>query len=243
MTPTMTEETSTNPAPVSAEGRTSNGAPANHAPVRGEAFTRPLPDDALIILPVRNVVMFPGAVFPITVGRDRSRAAAQEAVRLERPLGVLLQSKADVEEPGPDDMHWVGTSASVLRYITTPDGVHHAIARGLRRFRVLQFLDGWPFTVARVQFIDDATEVDAEIEGRARALRERATEILQLLPQVPEEMVAALGAVEGASRLADFIAGLMDVSAEEKQSLLETFDLKARLDKLLSLLAHRIEVL
>ena len=187
--------------------------------------------------------MFPGAVFPLTVGRDRSRVAAQEAVRLERPLGVLLQSKPDVDEPGPDDLHWVGTSASVLRYITTPDGVHHAIAKGLRRFRVLQFLDGYPFAVARVQFIDDAEQVDAEIEGRARTLKQRAVEILQLLPQVPEEMVAALQGVEGASRLADFISGLMDISAEEKQALLETFDLKARLDKLLELLSRRIEVL
>ena len=239
----MNDETNANPAPLSAEGRAPNGSATSQAPARPEVATRPLPDDALIILPVRNVVMFPGAVFPITVGRDASRAAAQEAVRLERPLGVLLQSKPDVEEPGPGDMHWVGTSATVLRYITTPDGLHHAIARGLRRFRVLQFLEGWPFAVARVQFIDDTTETDAEIEGRARALKDRATEILQLLPQVPEEMVAALQAVEGPSRLADFIAGLMDVSVEEKQSLLETFDLKARLDKLLTLLAHRIEVL
>jgi ATP-dependent Lon protease len=113
----------------------------------------------------------------------------------------------------------------------------------LRRFRVLQFLEGYPFTVARVQFIDEQEESDPEIEGRARSLKERAIEILRLLPQVPEEMVAALQAVEGAGRLADFIAGLMDVSAEEKQGLLETFDLKARLDKLLQLLAHRIEVL
>src|SRR6185437_9940793 len=239
----MNDETQTNPTPLSAEGRTPNGAMTAHEPAVGETASRPLPDDALIILPVRNVVMFPGAVFPITVGRERSRAAAQEAVRLERPLGVLLQSKPDVEEPSPDDLHWVGTSASVIRYITTPDGLHHAIARGLRRFRVLQFLDGWPFAVARVQVIEDTPEVGTEIEGRARALRERATEILQLLPQVPEEMVAALAAVEGPSRLADFIAGLMDISAEEKQSLLETFDLKARLDKLLALLAHRIEVL
>ena len=239
----MNDETQTNPTPLSVEGRTPNGTMTAHTPAGGETASRPLPDDALIILPVRNVVMFPGAVFPITVGRDRSRAAAQEAVRLERPLGVLLQSKPDVDEPSPDDLHWVGTSASVIRYITTPDGSHHAIARGLRRFRVLQFLDGWPFAVARVQFIEDTQEVDTEIEGRARALRERATEILQLLPQVPEEMVAALASVEGPSRLADFIAGLMDISAEEKQSLLETFDLKARLDKLLALLAHRIEVL
>ena len=108
---------------------------------------------------------------------------------------------------------------------------------------MLQFLDGWPFPVARVQFIDDPEEVGSEIEGRARALKQRAVEILQLLPQVPEEMVAALQGVDGAAKLADFISGLMDVSAEEKQALLETFDLKARLDKLLDLLARRIEVL
>jgi len=211
--------------------------------VHTERAARPLPDDALIILPVRNVVMFPGMVFPLTVGRDRSRAAVQEAVRLERPIGVLLQRKADEEEPGPDDLHWVGTDAGVLRYITTPDGVHHAVAKGQRRFRVLEFLEGYPFAVARVQYLEDSEQVDSEIEGRARALKQRAVEILQLLPQVPEEMVVALQGVEGAARLADFIAGLMDISAEEKQSLLETFDLKARLDKLLELLAHRIEVL
>jgi ATP-dependent Lon protease len=238
----MNDDTPVNQTPLSAESRTS-GTATSQVPSPPATGTRPLPDDVLIILPVRNVVMFPGAVFPITVGRERSRAAAQEAVRLERPLGVLLQSKPDAEEPGPDDLHWVGTSANVLRYITTPDGLHHAIARGLRRFRVLQFLDGYPFTAARVEFIEEPEAVDPEIEGRARALKERAVEILQLLPQVPEEMVAALQAVEGPARLADFIAGLMDVSAEEKQSLLETFDLKARLDKLLQLLAHRIEVL
>ncbi|HLW11228.1 MAG TPA: endopeptidase La [Casimicrobiaceae bacterium] len=239
----MSDETTNRNNPLSAESRTPDGTPSAQAPSRPEAASRALPDDALIILPVRNVVMFPGAVFPITVGRERSRTAAQEAVRLERPIGVLLQSKPEVDEPGPDDLHWVGTSASVIRYITTPDGLHHAIARGLRRFRVLQFLDGYPFAVARVQFIDDPAEDDAEIEGRARTLKERAIEILQLLPQVPEEMVAALQGVEGPARLADFIAGLMDVSAEEKQALLETFDLKTRLDKVLQLLSHRIEVL
>ena len=239
----MNDETPRVDHPLTAEGSVPADLASDRADARRDASTRPVPDDALIILPVRNVVMFPGAVFPLTVGRERSRAAAQEAVRLERPLGVLLQSKPDVEEPGADDLHWVGTSANVMRYITTPDGLHHAIARGLRRFRVLQFLEGWPFTVARVQFIDDPAETDPEIEGRGRALKQRAVEILQLLPQVPEEMVAALQGVEGAARLADFIAGLMDVGVEEKQALLETFDLKARLDKLLEMLARRIEVL
>src|SRR5574338_1547872 len=173
----MTDETEKHPTPLSAESRSGSDLPAGEVPARAEGTTRPLPEDALIILPVRNVVMFPGAVFPLTVGRERSRAAAQEAVRLERPLGVLLQNKPEIEEPGPNDLHWVGTSASVLRYITTPDGLHHAIARGLRRFRVLQFLEGWPFTVARVQYIDEPEENDPEIEGRARSLKERASEI------------------------------------------------------------------
>jgi ATP-dependent Lon protease len=210
---------------------------------RREGASRPLPDDAIAIVPVRNVVLFPGTVIPLTVARERSRAAAQEATRLQRPLGVLLQSKPEIDEPAPDDLHWVGTTATVLRYITAPDGSHHAICSGVKRFRVLQFLEGYPFLAARVETIEDSETVDTEIEGRALNLKERALEILALLPQVPAEMIATLNAVEGPSRLADFIAGLMDVGTEEKQSLLETFDLKTRLDKLLELLSHRIEVL
>ena len=211
-------------------------------PVR-EGASRPLPQDAVIILPVRNLVLFPGVVLPITVGRARSRAAAQEAVRAQRPIGVLLQSKPDVEEPGPDDLHWVGTSANVLRYVTAPDGSHHLICQGESRFRVLQFIEGYPFQVARVQFIEETEAVDADIEARAHNLMERALEILQLLPQAPEEMMAALRSVKSPARLADFIAGFVELSAEEKQHLLELFDLKARLDKLLEVLSHRVEVL
>jgi ATP-dependent Lon protease len=203
---------------------------------------RILPEDALIILPVRSMVLFPGIVVPLAVGRDRSRAAAQEAVRLQRPLGVLLQAQPGTENPKPDELHWVGTSADVLRYLTS-EGTHHAVVKGRQRFRVVQWLEGYPFMAARVQLVDEIGAGDAQVEGRARALRERAVEILSLLPQVPQEMVTALEGVEGASALADFIAGMMDVGAEEKQALLETFDLKARLDKLLDLLTHRIEVL
>ena len=239
----MNEKTSSNTHPVLADGGTRVDAPAAETTPRRNDSYRPLPDDALIIVPVRNFVLFPGLVMPLAMGRERSVAAAQEAVRLQRPLGILLQSKPDVDEPGPDDLHWVGTSANVLRYITAPDGSHHAICKGIRRFRVLQFLEGYPFTVARVQPVDDPEKVDPDIEGRAHSLKERAAQILQLLPQVPEEMVSSLQAVEGSARLADLISGLMDISAEEKQALLEAFDLKTRLDKLLALLAHRIEVL
>ena len=239
----MNKQTVTNDKPISADAGTRVEAAGAEGRIEGEGTSRALPDDALIIVPVRNVVLFPGMVFPLTVGRERSRAAVHEAARLQRPLGVLLQSKPEVEQPGAADLHSVGTMASVLRYITAPDGAHHAICRGVKRFRVLQFLEGYPFMAARVELIAESEGADPDIEGRAHSLKQRATEILQLLPQVPEEMVSALQGVESAARLADLIAGLMDISAEEKQAFLETFDLKARLDKLLELLAHRIEVL
>ena len=239
----MSKDIITNINPVSADAGVRAETPEPGGLPQQEGASRPLPDDALIIVPVRNVVLFPGVVFPLTVGRERSRAAAQEAARLQRPLGVLLQSKPEVELPGPDDLHWVGTTANVRRYIKEPDGSHDVICQGGQRVRVLQFLDGYPFTAARVQLIEQPARIDPDIEGRALNLKQRATEILQLLPQVPEEMVAALQGVEGPARLADFIAGLMDISVGEKQQLLETFDLKTRLDKLLELLQHRIEVL
>ena len=208
-----------------------------------EGPARAIPEDALILLPVRNVVMFPGLILPIMIDRARSRAAAQEAARSQRPVGILLQKKPDTEEPGPDDLHWVGTTANVLRYVTAPDDSHHLICQGEQRFRVLQFLDGYPFPVARIQRIEQEAAAGTDIEARAHNLKQRAIEVVRLLPQVPEEMVNALQGVKGAAQLADFIAGLMDIGAQEKQSLLETFDLRTRLDKLLELLSHRLEVL
>ncbi len=215
-------------------------------PLQPRALTS-IPDDALIILPVRNAVVFPGTIVPLVIGRARSQAAVQEAIRLERPLGVLLQSKPDLDEPGPDDVHWLGTSVDVLRYLTSPDGSHQVIVRGLRRFRITEFLTGYPFAVARVQLIDapaaETARGDTEIEGRARALKQSALETLQLMPQAPPEMSAALRGIDEPEQLADVIGSLMDNTLQEKQALLETIDLKARLDKLIDVLARRIQVL
>jgi len=219
------------------------GAGASAPAAQPSADSPPLPDDALIVLPVRNLVLFPATVYPIGVGRESSQAAVQEAVRLERPIGVLLQSKPEVDAPGADDLHRVGTSAAVLRYVTTPDGSHHVVARGLQRFRVLRVLDGFPFTVVRVEYVDEPARGDAEVEGRARVLKERALETLQLLPQVPQEMSVALQGIDDPATLANVIASVLDIDPQEKQALLETFDLKAQLDRLLEIVARRIEVL
>ena len=204
---------------------------------------RPIPDDALILLAVRGTVLFPETIFPLNVERRSMQQAVQEAVRLERPIGVVLQSKVDVIEPGAGDLHEVGTSAIVLRYLTGVDEMHRVVVKGLRRFRIVQMLEGYRFLVARVQYVDDPQVVGTEVEGRARALKQSARDTLALLPQVPVELGTSLQGIEAPGQLADVIAGLLDISVEEKQSLLETFDLKTRLDSLLVVLARRIEVL
>src|SRR5262249_51115345 len=110
----------------------------------------PLPADAMIIVPVRNAVLFPAQVMPITVGRPKSIAAAQQAMREQRPVGLLMQREANVSDPTAIDMHRFGTVANVVRFITAPDGAHHLIVQGEQRFQVEEFLGGWPFMVARV---------------------------------------------------------------------------------------------
>jgi ATP-dependent Lon protease len=203
----------------------------------------PLPPDALIILPVRQTVLFPGIVMPLAIGRKSSIAAAQEAVRSERPLGVLLQIDPAAESPTPEQLNRVGTAAQVLRYVTAPDGQHHLIAQGVRRFRVREFLSGYPFLAAQVEEIGVAEVMTPEVEARMRLLRERAREAVGLLPNVPPELAATLDGLESPSALADFIAGVVDVKPTEKQALLEMLDVRERIDKLLALLSERIEVL
>ena len=205
--------------------------------------TAPFPSDALIILPVRNTVLFPGLVLPITIGRERSVAAAQQAVREQRQIGVLLQRKAEVTEPGPDDLHKIGTVANIVRYITGGDGRNHLICQGAQRFQILELLDGWPFLVARVRQIAEPEARSPEIEARFLHLRAQATQAVQLLPQAPEELLTAVQAIPSAGALADLATAYMDFTPEEKQEILETIDLTARMEKVSRLLAHRIEVL
>src|ERR1700716_475891 len=203
----------------------------------------PLSPDSMIILPVRQAVLFPGMVLPLAIGRPSSISAAQEAGRSERMLGILLQTDPAAEDPSPEQLHRVGTCAQILRYVTATDGTHHVICRGVRRFRALEFVPGFPFQVARVEEIGVNEVMTTEIEVRVALLKERAREAIQLLPNIPGEVAAAIDNLTSGSELADFIAGLIDAQPAEKQEILETIDVKERLDKVLTMLAQRIQVL
>jgi ATP-dependent Lon protease len=216
---------------------------SSSGPAPGGAPLPPVPPDALIIVPVRNTVLFPGLVLPITLGRPKSIAAAQQAVRDQRQVGILLQRAADVADPTPIDMHRMGTVANIVRYITAPDGAHHLVCQGEQRFQVAEYLSGWPFFVARVLQIPEPDLRTAEIEARFVNLKGQAIEAIQLLPQVPADLLAAIQSIEAPAALADLAVAYMDVKPEEKQEILETIDIAARMDKVSRLLAHRIEIL
>ena len=203
----------------------------------------PLPADALIIVPVRNTVLFPGLVLPITLGRPKSIAAAQQAVREQRQVGILLQRSADVDDPTAIDMHRMGTIANIVRYITAPDGTNHLVCQGEQRFQIDEYLSGWPFLVARVTRIPEPGVRTPEIEARFVDLKAKTIEAIQLLPQVPADLLAAVQSIEAPPALADLAIAYMDVKPEEKQEILETVDIAVRMEKVSRLLAHRIEVL
>ena len=218
--------------------------PEPTSPGASGAPTSPaLNEDALIILPVRNVVLFPQVVLPISMRRELSVAAAQEAVKSQRKIGLLLQRDAQKEDPTPEELHRVGTVASIVRYLTAADGTHHLICQGEQRFSVLDFLSREPFIVARIQLHPEPTSVNPEIEARALRLRELANEALQLLPQAPPELASTLRSIESIPTLVDMIASFLDLKPIEKQEVLATFALRERLDLVLEFLRQRVEVL
>ncbi len=202
-----------------------------------------LPPDALAILPVRETVLFPGAVLPLAVNRQVSIAAVQHAMRDGQQIGVLMQRDPQVQEPAPADLHRMGTVANILRMVTTPDGTHQLVCQGVQRFRVLDWVRERPFIAAGAYRIEEPDTRTPEVEARFLNLKRQAAEALQLLPQAPEGLAATVQALDSPAALADLAAALLDVRPDEKQEMLETVDLVARLDRVSRALAGRIEVL
>ncbi|MGI9486791.1 MAG: endopeptidase La [Geminicoccaceae bacterium] len=235
--PDMTENQTTlgiNALAPGADAEAGNGA---------EEDRLPLPADAIIILPLRHVVLFPGVVMPLALKHTLSIAAAQAAAQTQQPFGAILQLDPEIEKPMPDQLHKIGTVAGVLRYVTAPDGTHHVVCQGEERFRVVEFLDGYPHLTARIERLPEEAGDGPEAEARLHQLKERSLEVLALLPEAPPELGKAIQGLSSPSQGADLVTSFMDLKAEERQEILELTDVNARLDKVLAALGHRLEVL
>lgn len=222
------------------ENETSESSPVSEA----TASTSALSNEPLILLPVRNAVLFPGMVLPFTAGRGQAKEDVQAAVKRQQPLGIVLQRDPQAQDPPFDGLHTIGTLANVVRYVTSPeDGAHHLICQGVERFRLIAPVEGLGFRAARVELLPESAARNSAIDARALVLRQRAGEMIGLLPNAGGELVRALDAIELPGQLADTIAGLLDIPPVRKQEILETLDLCKRLDKVLDAVAGRIEVL
>lgn len=202
-----------------------------------------LPDDVIALIPMRNVVLFPHVLMPITVGRIKSLATVEHALQSSSSIGIVLQRDAAADDPGLDELCSIGTVARIVRHITSADGTQHIVCQGVERFQIEALIEGYPFLAARISYIEDTSQPSTQAEALAVQLRERATEILSLLPGIPAELGHALQTTRAPAQLADITASLLDTEVNEKQVLLETINLEERLQKVLKVLSHRIEVL
>lgn len=221
-----------------------------------EAIPLPTPDEeqamsradlpgTLPILTLRNTVLFPGVVLPITVGRDTSLKLVKNAFASDKLIGVVAQKDADTEEPGPDDLHTTGTLATILKLIKMPDGSKSIVIQGRRRFEVEAFVQTQPYLKARVIPHEEPAFDEDEAHGRARMamLKELAVQIVNLSPHLPSEAAFAIQNIESPAFLVHFIASNLQTGVADKQAILDTTGLGERADLVLDHLKKEIQML
>ena len=200
--------------------------------------------DVLSILPLRNSVLFPGSIIPIDVGRRKSVKLVEEAIAKERPIiGILTQRDARTEDPGEGDMYSIGCAARILKVIKLAKDNFSVILQGVARIRVLGYEGADPFLSCKVMGLPDPTSTDVELDALVMNLKDIAKRVIKLMPELPKEASALVDSVTDPGQLADLITSQLDIPVEEKQDVLETFDLKARMRKVLNFLTRQLEVL
>ncbi len=196
----------------------------------------------LPLLPLRNTVLFPGVVIPITVGRDKSIKAIAESYKTDKLVGVLAQKDSSVEDPGVGDLVSIGTVAKIIKLIKMPDGGTTAILQGKRRFKLLKVTAEEPYFIGEVEAIEEEViKDDASFEASVSSIKDLAAQIIQLSPNLPTEASIILKNIEQPSFLIHFVGSNLNCELHEKQQLLEMSDLRGRAEKLLGLLQKELQ--
>src|SRR6202042_1938084 len=186
------------------------------------------------ILPLRNTVLFPGVVLPITVGRDKSIKAVNDAYKTDKLIGVLAQKDSSIEDPGVTDLEDVGTVARIIKLIKMPDGGTTVILQGRRRFEVGAVTAEDPYFKAQVVLLqEEEAPKEQDFEAYVSNIKDLASQIIQLSPNIPSEASIILKNIENPSFLIHFISSNLNTELHEKQQLLEIHHIKARADLLM----------
>jgi ATP-dependent Lon protease len=199
----------------------------------------------LPILPIRNTVLFPGVVLPITVGRDKSIKLVQDAYKGQRTVGVISQKEQDVENPDFDDLNRIGTVARIIRLLKMPDGSTTVIIQGQKRFEMVEFITNEPYLKARVKEFPEIkpSSKHKEFAALVDSLKDMALRIIQESPNIPSEAAFAIKNIESHSFLINFVSSNMNAEVSEKQKLLETADLRKRAEMVLQHLVRELQML
>ena len=201
--------------------------------------------NTLPILALRNTVLFPGVVLPITVGREKSTRLIKSLAKNKRILGAVSQVNAKIEEPEIKDLFTLGTVARVLKVLEMPDGSTSVILQGLHRFQVNEFLTSEPFFTASVTILSDdpTNQKDREFKALIGSIKDFALKVISLSPNMPQEASFAIKNIDNNYFLINFICSNIELPATDKQQLLEKNDLKSRSILLLEFLAREIQLL
>jgi ATP-dependent Lon protease len=198
------------------------------------------------ILPIRNIVVFPGTVMPLNVGRQKSKNLLDEVMPAEKLIGVVTQKNADVEDPGYNDLYTVGAACMILKLFKLPDGNQSIIVHGLVRFRLLGIEQTEPFAMGRIEVLEDTLTPGPGLDALVASVRQQANRVIELSPNTPDEAAQVLNSITTASSLADFLAANLPVEKDdisEKQRMLDETDVEKRLRIIASRLATQLDVL
>ena len=198
------------------------------------------------ILPIRNIVVFPGTVMPLNVGRQKSKNLLDEVMPAEKLIGVVTQKNADVEDPAYADLFNVGTACMILKLFKLPDGNQSIIVHGLVRFRLLSIEQTEPFAMGRIEVLEDAITEGTNLDALVASVRQQANRVIELSPNTPDEAAQVLNSIQTPSALADFLAANLPIEKDdigEKQRMLEEIDVEKRLRIIAGRLATQLDVL
>jgi ATP-dependent Lon protease len=200
--------------------------------------------DELPVLPIRNAVLFPGAVAPFDVGREKSVALVEDVHNLQSPvIAIFAQRDPSTDDPSGDDLYPVGCAARVLKALKHSSGNYSLILQGLTRIRLDQVTAATPYMRAKIARVETAGAEDVEAEALAMSLRDVAKQVIQLMPELPREAGSLIDSIQAPGALADLVAANLDAPVEEKAQLIETVEVKERIRKVLKLLTRQLEIL
>lgn len=210
-----------------------------------ESMNKEAYPDELPILPLRNNVLFPGVVIPITVGRDKSIKLIQEANKGNKIIGVVSQKNQDEESPEFADLHTIGTVGQIIRMLKMPDGSTTVIIQGKRRFELLTPVQSEPYLTAKVKMLSDAKAnlKSKEMQMMIKSVKDLALQIIKDSPNIPSEASFAIGNIDSPTFLVNFISSNMNADVSKKQEMLEELDMKQRVMKVLEHLNLEIQML